>query len=190
MRYRIMWTKKLLDTANLVHAVALYMVAWISILAWMCTQDRAARADVEEFPHLRNYCLVAEGFPRSAKSPHEVKAFFESILGFEIEGVSIAYDYIEEEEFIEDRIARTIEKADTHLGVYPSELAGLDSPIADSQDSYMLDCLMNSGYAFIVFSREEDREFCSRRFQEIDQQVKQGFSRVTTEDSDDEEGDV
>jgi len=180
--------KDLLGIATLVHSVALYMVAFIAVLTWMCSQDRAARADVEEFPHLRNYALVAEGFPRSAKSPHEVKAFFESILGFEIEGVSIAYDYVEEEEFVEDRIARTVEKADTHLGVYPSELAGLDSPNADSQDSYMLDCLMNSGYAFIVFSREEDREFCTRRFAEIDRQVKQGFSRNTGDDSDDEEG--
>jgi len=178
--------KKLLDTANLLQAVSLYMVAFLTVLSWICSQDRAARADVEEFPHLRNYCLVAEGFPRSAKSPHEVKAFFESILGFEIEGVSIAYDYVEEEEFVEDRIARTVEKADTHLGVYPSELAGLDSPIADSQDSYMLDCLMNSGIAFIVFSREEDREFCTRRFAEIDRQVKQGFSRVADESDDDE----
>lgn len=178
----------LLDIANLIHSVALYMVAFIAVLVWMCSQDRAARADVEEFPHLRNYALVAEGFPRSAKSPHEVKAFFESILGFEVEGVSIGYDYVEEEEFVEDRVARTVEKADTHLGVYPSELAGLDSPIADSQDSYMLDCLMNSGYAFIVFSREEDREFCTRRFAEIDRQVKQGFSRATADDSDDEAG--
>jgi len=180
--------KDLLGLATLAHSVGLYMVCWIAVVSWMCSQDRAARADVEEFPHLRNYALVAEGFPRSAKSPHEVKAFFESILGFEIEGVSIAYDYVEEEEFVEDRIARTVEKADTHLGVYPSELASLDSPIADSQDSYMLDCLMNSGFAFIVFSREEDREFCVRRFAEIDRQVKQGFSRVTTDDSDEEEG--
>jgi hypothetical protein len=178
----------LLGLATLAHSVAVYAVCFIAVLTWMCSQDRAARADVEEFPHLRNYALVADGFPRSAKSPHEIKAFFESILGFEIEGVSIAYDYVEEEEFIEDRIARTVEKADTHLGVYPSELAGLDSPIADSQDSYMLDCLMNSGYAFIVFSREEDREFCTRRFTEIDRQVKQGFSRSATEESDDEEG--
>lgn len=55
----------------------------------------------------------------------------------------------------------------------------------------MIDCLMNSGYAFIVFSREEDREFCSRRFEEIDRQVKQGFSRsgAVADESDDEEGD-
>merc|ERR1719149_521104 len=174
--------------ATLVLSVAQYSLCLIATVRFMWTQSRVVKQDVEEEPHLRNYALVAEGFPKSARSPHEVKAFFESILGFEIEGVSIAYDYVEEEEFVEDRIARTVEKADTHLGVYPSELAGLDSPIADSQDSYMLDCLMNSGYAFIVFSREEDREFCTRRFAEIDRQVKQGFSRLSTEESDDEEG--
>jgi hypothetical protein len=180
---------KLNTMAVRIHAVALYSLFFIAVWVWMCSQDNRARGDVEENTHLRNYALVAEGFPRSAKSPHEVKAFFESILGFEIEGVSIAYDHVEEEEFIEDRIARTIEKADTHLGVYPSELAQLDSNIADSQDSYMIDCLMNSGYAFIVFSREEDREFCSRRFEEIDRQVKQGFPRNEGDESDDESGD-
>jgi hypothetical protein len=172
----------------LIHSVALYVMCFMALQIWMWNQDRYSRADVQEATHLRNYALVAEGFPRSAKSPHEVKAFFESILGFEIEGVSIAYDHVDEEEFIEDRIARTIEKADTHLGIYPSELAGSESSIADSQDSYMLDCLMNSGYAFIVFSREEDREFCTRRFDEIDRQVKQGgFTQHAVADESDED---
>merc|ERR1719310_1589088 len=161
----------------------------MALQIWMWNQDRKARSDVEENTHLRNYALVAEGFPRSAKSPHEVKAFFESILGFEIEGVSVAYDHVEEIDFVQDRTARAIEKADCHLGVYPSELSGLESHVGDSQDGYVLDCLMNSGYAFVVFSREEDREFCIRRFAEIDRQQRQGFSRYAADDISDEDED-
>jgi len=52
----------------------------------------------------------------------------------------------------------------------------LESHVGDSQDGYVLDCLMCSGYSFIVFSREEDREFCMRRFAEIDRQVRNGLA--------------
>jgi len=162
------------ELARTVHAVVMYLFCFFAAVRWMSSQDRVVKADVEEEPHLRNYALVAEGFPKSSRSPHEVKAFFESILGFELEGVSIAYDYVEEVEFVEDRVSRAVEKADTHLGVYPSELSGLEGHVGDSQDGYVLDCLMCSGYAFVVFSREEDREFCMRRFVEIERQVQQG----------------
>mmetsp|Transcript_134691 Transcript_134691/g.234036 ORF Transcript_134691/g.234036 Transcript_134691/m.234036 type:complete len:824 (-) Transcript_134691:88-2559(-) len=172
--------------ATIAHAGSLYVMCFIAVLLWICGQDAAMRVDVEEEPHLRNYALVAEGFPKSSRSPHEVKAFFESILGFEIEGVSIAYDHVEEDEFIDDRIARIVEKADCHLGVYPSEFTSVENPASDSQDSYVLDCLMCSGYAFLVFSREEDREFCIRRFAEIDRQVRQGLHRVTPGEEDDD----
>merc|ERR1719428_2481776 len=174
--------------ATLVLSVAQYVVCLLVTVRFMWTQGRVVKSDVEEEPHLRNYALVAEGFPKSARSPHEVKAFFESILGFEIEGVSIAYDLIEEIEFIEDRVQRVVEKADCHLGVYPAELSGLEGHVGDSQDGYVLDCLMNSGYAFIVFSREEDREFCLRRFAEIDRQYRQGPTGGGGDaDSDDDE---
>ncbi|CAJ1396951.1 unnamed protein product, partial [Effrenium voratum] len=93
-----------------------------------------------------------------------VKAFFESILGFEIEGVSIAYDLADEVEFIEDRIQKAVEQADVHLGVYPTELSDLRESFGESQDGYVLDSLAGSSAAFVVFSREEDREFCVRRF--------------------------
>lgn len=168
------FAKKDLGLAFKLHAVVLYVVSLAITLNWMAQQDRAVKTDTEEEPHLRNYALVAEGFPKSARSPHEVKAYFESILGFEVEGVSIAYDHAEELAFVQDRISRVIEKADTHLGVYPSELSGLESHVGDSQDGYVLDCLMCSGYAFVVFSREEDREFCMRRFAEIERQVRSG----------------
>jgi len=178
--------KKDMGIAFKVHAVAIYIVSFIIAVNWMAQQDRAVKTDVEEEPHLRNYALVAEGFPKSARSPHEVKAFFESILGFEVEGISIAYDHAEERTFVHDRLGRAIEKADTHLGVYPSELSGLESQLGDSQDGYVLDCLMCSGFAFVVFSREEDREFCMRRFVEIDRQVRQGLVGPTDAASDDE----
>lgn len=168
-----MISAKNMSLAALVHAVSCYVVFLGIVLRWIWTQNKVAKADVEEEPHLRNFALVAEGFPKNARSPHEIKAFFESILGFEMEGVSIAYDHVEELEFIDDRIARSIEKADCHLGVYPSELSGLESHVGDSQDGYVLDCLMNSGYAFVVFSREEDREFCMRRFADIQRQCQQ-----------------
>lgn len=168
----------------------LYLLCLVLTARWMWTQNQVVKRDIEEEPHLRNYALVAEGFPKSSRSPHEVKAFFESILGFEIEGVSIAYDHMEELDFIEDRIQRTVEKADCHLGVYPAELSGLESHIGDSQDGYVLDCLMNSGYVFVVFSREEDREFCMRRFAEIERQLKigggGGMDEDEGEDSDEE----
>lgn len=173
-----------LNFTTLVCSAVLYVICLLVVIRWMWTQDRVVRSDVEEEPHLRNYALVAEGFPKSARSPHEVKAFFESILGFEMEGVSIAYDHVEESEFVDDRVSRAIEKADTHLGVYPAELSGLEGHIGDSQDGHVLDCLMCSGYAFIVFSREEDREFCMRRFAEIDRQVKQGLHQTVDADSD------
>lgn len=176
-----------LEYATMAHAIGLYAVPLIACLRWMCSQNAIVKADVEEEPHLRNYALVAEGFPKSARSPHEVKAYFESILGFETEGVSIAYDYSDETEFIEDRVGRAIEKADTHLGVYPSELSGLESHVGDSQDSYVLDCLMCSGYAFVVFSREEDREFCMQRFAEIERQVRAGLHKAEEPESDEEE---
>lgn len=176
------------ELAMMILALVMYIVCWFAVIQWIFLQDRIVKADVEEDLHLRHYALVAEGFPKSARSPHEVKAFFESILGFEMEGVSIAYDFAEEIDFVDDRIARTIEKADTHLGVYPAELSGLESDIADKQDGYIIDCLMSSGYAFIVFSREEDREFCMRRFADIERQVKKGVHDIgEEEDSDDNE---
>jgi len=178
--------KERLGLIMAVFACVFYGLYWLAVVCWMCCQDSIVRADVEEEPHLRNYALVSEGYPKSARSPHEVKAYFESILGFEIEGVSITYDYVEEQNFIADRLGRIVETADTHLGVYPSELAGIDPERhAASQDSHLLDCLMNAGYAFVVFSREEDREFCSRRFAEIDRQVKQGLHRISDKDSSD-----
>jgi len=179
--------KKDLGMAKMVHAVALYAVCFLAVANWMYNQDWRVKVDTEEEPHLRNYALVAEGFPKSARSPHEVKAFFESILGFEVEGVSIAYDHIEELAFVEDRIARAVEKADTHLGVYPSELSGLEGHVGDSQDGYVLDCLMCSGFAFVIFSREEDREFCMRRFAEIDRQIRQGSGGSVEEPGSDSE---
>jgi hypothetical protein len=175
-----------LELVTTVHGVTLYLLCFLVVVRWMWNQDRTVKADVEEEPYLRNYALVAEGFPKSARSPHEVKAFFESILGFELEGVSIAYDHCEEVDFVSDRVARAVEKADTHLGVYPSELSGGDSHAGDSQDGYNLDCLMCSGYAFVVFSREEDREFCMRLFAKIDKQVREGKGnqRSVEEDTD------
>jgi len=172
-----------------IHAIVTYLLAFLVITRWMFTQDSTVKINVEEELHLRNYCLVAEGFPKSARSAHEIKAFFESILGFELEGISIAYDHVEEMDFIGDRISKAVEKADTQLGVYPAELSGLEGAAGDSQDGYVLDCLMNSGFAFVVFSREEDREFCMRRFQEIDRQVRQGLhiEKSGEDDSEDEE---
>jgi len=171
--------------AALVHAVSCYALFLGIVIRWTWTQNKVAKADVEEEPHLRSYALVAEGFPKNARSPHEIKAFFEAILGFEVEGVSVAYDHVEELEFIEDRTTRAIEKADCHLGVYPTELSGLESHVGDSQDGYVLDCLMNSGYAFVVFSREEDREFCMRRFADIQRQCQQLM--ITAQEEDDED---
>uniref|UniRef100_A0A7S4V312 CSC1/OSCA1-like cytosolic domain-containing protein n=1 Tax=Alexandrium monilatum TaxID=311494 RepID=A0A7S4V312_9DINO len=180
--------KEQLDLVMTVHAVCVYVVGFIVVVNWVFGQDQAVRTSIEEEPHLRNYALVGEGFPKSARSAHEVKAFFESILGFELEGVSIAYDHIEEVDFVRDRVSRAVEKADTHLGVYPSELSGLESHVGESQDGYVLDCLMCSGYAFVVFSREEDREFCLRRFGEIERQVQRGWAVSREEaDSEDEE---
>eukprot|EP00928_Gymnodinium_smaydae_P018664 TRINITY_DN17112_c0_g4_i1.p1 TRINITY_DN17112_c0_g4~~TRINITY_DN17112_c0_g4_i1.p1 ORF type:complete len:901 (-),score=190.39 TRINITY_DN17112_c0_g4_i1:82-2670(-) len=160
------------EVATLGHALALYLGVLLVTVHWMASQSRMARETAEEEPHLRNYALVAEGFPKSARSPHEVKAYFESLLGFEMEGVSIAYDHAEEIEFVDDRVLRLVEKADTNLGVYPSELSGLESQNSDAQDGHVLDCLMASGSAFVVFTREEDREFCLRRFEEIGRQLK------------------
>lgn len=159
------------------HAAAVYGICVLAVLRWISSQASLTKRDVEDEPHLRNYALVAEGLPKAARSPHEVKAFFESILGFEIEGVSIAYDYTEELEFVEDRIARTLERADTNLGVYPSELAGVEGHSGSCQDGHVLDCLMCSGVAFVVFSREEDRDFCQRRFAEIERQVDQAMRK-------------
>lgn len=176
-----------LGLARILHAVAMYVLCLFVMLRWVFTQDRIVKADTEEEPLLQHYALVAQGFPKSARSPHEVKGYFEAVLGFELEGVSIAYDHYEEAEFISDRIARTVEKADTHLGVYAAELSGLESSVGDDQDSYVLDCVMCSGCAFVVFSREEDREFCLRRFAEIDRQVRQGFRRGA-EDSKEDDG--
>jgi len=127
--------------------------------------------------------LVAQGFPKTAQSPLEVKAFFESILSFEVEGVSIAYDYAEEVEFVDDRVSQAIEKADTHLGLYPSEYSSVESYGAESQDSYVVKSLSCSGYAFVVFSTEEDREYCLRRFQDIQREVQRSRAG-DNEDSD------
>eukprot|EP00439_Symbiodinium_sp_Y106_P075445 s486_g14.t5 len=135
-------------------------------------------------PHISDYALMAEGFPKTARSPHEVKAFFESILGFEVEGVSIAYDLSEEAEFVENRILRVAEQADAHLGVYPAELADVREMMASSQDGHVLDSLVSSGQAVVVFSREEDREFCLRRFVEIHRQLRQSESRVSMDEAD------
>eukprot|EP00930_Biecheleria_cincta_P098968 TRINITY_DN90620_c0_g1_i1.p1 TRINITY_DN90620_c0_g1~~TRINITY_DN90620_c0_g1_i1.p1 ORF type:complete len:841 (-),score=112.30 TRINITY_DN90620_c0_g1_i1:60-2582(-) len=176
-----------LGLAQQIHAAVLYATCLLACLRWVWTQDRAARTDAEEEAHLRNYCLLADGFPKSARSPHEVKAFFESILGFELEGVSIAYDLGDEVDFVEDRISKTVEQADTHLGIYPAELANADSKVGESQDSYVLDCLASCGQAFVVFSREEDREFCIRRFGEINRQVRQGLHKLDGGPEDDDE---
>jgi len=168
-------------------ATAIWAVCFLATIRWVWDQSNVVRADGEEEPHLRNYSVVAEGFPKSARSPHEVKTFFESILGFEIEGVSVAYDHVEEVEFVQDRVGRAIEKADTHLGVYPAELSSLEGPSGEAQDGYVLDCLMCSGYAFVVFSREEDREFCLRRFADIERLFRQGSRPGGEEDPDEEE---
>ncbi|CAJ1335076.1 unnamed protein product, partial [Effrenium voratum] len=122
--------------AQQLHAVALFVFCFVATVRWLWTQGRAARAESEELPHLADFALQASGFPKSARSPHEVKAFFESILGFEIEGVSIAYDLADEVEFIEDRIQKAVEQADVHLGVYPTELSDLRESFGESQDGY------------------------------------------------------
>ncbi|CAK9084901.1 unnamed protein product [Durusdinium trenchii] len=173
-----------LGLAQDLHALALYVFCFVATVRWLFTQGRAARAEYEEVPHLADYALFAEGFPKSARTPHEVKAFFESILGFEIEGVSIAYDVSEELDFIEDRTHKAVEQADAHLGVYPAELSDLRESFGESQDGYVLDGLVSCGEAVVVFSREEDREFCLRRFAEIRRQVQ---SDVTEEADTDEE---
>lgn len=175
-----------LDTVLLAHAAALFLLAMLLVLWWAWQQGRLARQSVQEEPHLRNYALVAEGFPKSARSPQEVKVFFEAVLGFEVEGVSVAYDHAEELDFVHDRLSRAVERADTILGVYPAELSGLEGKAGESQDGYILDCLMCSGYAFVVFSREEDREFCLRRFTEIERQVAKGKSREAAEPEEEE----
>ena len=169
---------KKLGLAQELHVVALFVFCFVATVRWLFTQGRAARAEYEEVPHLTDYALLAEGFPKSARTPHEVKAFFESILGFEIEGVSIAYDLAEELEFIEDRVHRAVEQADANLGVYPAELSELRESFGESQDGYVLDGLVSCGEALVVFSREEDREFCLRRFAEIRRQVMQNDFKV------------
>ncbi|CAE7942801.1 MAP2B, partial [Symbiodinium sp. KB8] len=153
-----------LGLAQKLHAVMVFVFVFFAVIRWIWTQGRAARAEHEELPHISDYALMAEGFPKTARSPHEVKAFFESILGFEVEGVSIAYDLSEEADFVENRILRVAEQADAHLGVYPAELADVREMMASSQDGHVLDSLVSSGQAVVVFSREEDREFCLRRF--------------------------
>ncbi|CAE7564841.1 MAP2B [Symbiodinium natans] len=173
-----------LGLAKQFYAVAVYVLCFLAVVRWIWTQGRAARAENEELPHISDYALMAEGFPKSARSPHEVKAFFESILGFEVEGVSIAYDLSDEAEFVESRVLRVVEQADAHLSIYPAELADVRELMGSSQDGHVLDCLASSGQAVVVFSREEDREFCIRRFAEIRRQLRQNEGKVSTEEAD------
>eukprot|EP00419_Tripos_fusus_P083123 CAMPEP_0172944712 /NCGR_PEP_ID=MMETSP1075-20121228/226185_1 /TAXON_ID=2916 /ORGANISM="Ceratium fusus, Strain PA161109" /LENGTH=391 /DNA_ID=CAMNT_0013806143 /DNA_START=521 /DNA_END=1693 /DNA_ORIENTATION=+ len=170
------------------HALLMYLLSLTAVVRWAASQDNVTRTDIQQEPHLRHYALMAQGFPKSTRSAHEVKAFFESVLGFEVEGISIAFDHSEEVEFVQERISRVIEKSDAQLGVYPAELAALEAHVGESQDGYILDCLLCSGYVFIVFSREEDREFCMRRFAEINQQMhSRQPSYQQDSDSDNEE---
>lgn len=142
-------------------------------MSWVRGQTATLRDDAASV-HLRNYAVVATGFPKSARSPHEIKSYFESVLGFEVEGAAVAYDFAEEHTFVLDRLNHLLEKADVELGVYASDLAS-QQRVNESQDGHVLDCILNAGAAFVVFERESDREFCLRRFHEIElQQVALG----------------
>mmetsp|Transcript_92705 Transcript_92705/g.247878 ORF Transcript_92705/g.247878 Transcript_92705/m.247878 type:complete len:735 (-) Transcript_92705:40-2244(-) len=163
-----------LATAKKGAMVVLYALVLLLTCRWWWSQIQAAKEDVEDEPHHSDFAVVAQGFPRNAKSCQEIKDFFDSVLGFDVEGVSIAYDFADEQDFVEDRISRIVQKADTYLGVYPARLGGVESRFGDSQDAFIVDGLCNSGYVFVIFSREEDRAFCIRRFEDISRQIARG----------------
>ncbi|CAK9084002.1 unnamed protein product [Durusdinium trenchii] len=53
-----------LGLAQDLHALALYVFCFVATVRWLFTQGRAARAEYEEVPHLADYALFAEGFPK------------------------------------------------------------------------------------------------------------------------------
>lgn len=173
------------DQASAAQAVATYAVCLLVVLSWARSQDRLTKRILDDEPQLQNYALLAEGLPKSARSAHEVKAYFESVLGAEMEGVSIAYDHSEELEFVRDRISRAVEKADVHLGVYHAHLAGPESTTVESQDGYVIDCFPCSGRAFLVFSCESDRAACQRRFDDVGRRFHAARGGAGSDDEED-----
>jgi len=78
--------------ARCVLSLTLWVLLLASSLAFASIQASSARAFAAANKHMRDYALLAKGFPPEATDPNEIQQWFEQQLGRAIVGVSIAYD--------------------------------------------------------------------------------------------------
>eukprot|EP00397_Hematodinium_sp_SG-2012_P005723 GEMP01005745.1.p1 GENE.GEMP01005745.1~~GEMP01005745.1.p1 ORF type:complete len:704 (+),score=78.29 GEMP01005745.1:782-2893(+) len=139
---------------------AIWVLVSTLILALLYARNQKLRAGKWDarFSTMEDFCLFGKGFPPHATSHQAIQRWVEELLGFPIQGVSIAYSYQGSDfALVDSYINKAIVQDDVQMGVYTTHI----DPETDEDKQEIRDFLRkvpNSGTAFLLFRTIPDAE--------------------------------